>query len=306
MIKFIKKIIERIFKEAIKSQIKEQLIDITRISAIAQLKQNILFSNEMGITDKKYFENDIIVSLTSYGRRIYEVALTIESLMEQTVKPNKIILWLSQDEFTPENIPQTLKNLQKRGLIIEFCKDIKSYKKLVPALEKYPNVIIITVDDDVLYQYDMVENLLRGYKENPEMIYFCRGHRIKFKKTGTIESYTRWDWFISDYQIDKLNFPTGVGGVLYPPNCLHSDVTNEELFMTLAPQADDVWFYAMARLKGTLSKKVFTHNSNGEDYIDLGGDGQKTALWNTNMTKNDEQIRAVFSKYRIIDDCNFN
>lgn len=259
-------------------------------------------STEIGITDEKYFNCNVIVSFTTYGKRIYDVYLTIESLMQQTVKPNKIILWLAENEFTVENIPQTLKNLQKRGLTVEFCKDIKSYKKLVPALRRYPNDIIITVDDDVIYQYDLIENLLNSYKQNPELIHFCRGHRMMLKNDNALEEYNKWNWYINDNRIDKLNFPTGVGGVLYPSQSLHSDVIDENIFLTLAPNADDVWFKAMAILQGTLSKKVFTRSSIGEDYIDLDGEMQiETALNITNVIggKNDEQIKAVFSKYNM-------
>ena len=58
------------------------------------LEQNILFKTEMGISQEKYVDHEIIVSLTTYGSRIYDVALTIESIMEQTMKANRIILWI--------------------------------------------------------------------------------------------------------------------------------------------------------------------------------------------------------------------
>ena len=273
--------------------------DTERKLRIMQLQNQVLSSVESGIVENKYCEHDVIISLTSYGKRIYDVHLTIESLMQQTVKPNKIILWLSEDEFTPDNIPLTLKKLEKRGLTIEFCKDIRSYTKLVPALRKYPDDIIITVDDDIIYQFDLIENLLNSYKEDPKSIHFCRGHRMKIVN-NVLLSYYKWNWFINDFNINKLNFPTGVGGVLYPPHSLYFDVTDEKKFLSLAPFADDVWFKAMALLQGTLSKKVFTRSSIGEDYIDLISEIQMdTALFKVNILKNDEQIKAVFEKYSI-------
>jgi len=273
--------------------------DTERKLRIMQLQNQVLSSVESGITENKYCEHDVIISLTSYGKRIYDVYLTIESLMQQTVKPNKIILWLSEDEFTLDNIPVTLKKLEKRGLTIEFCKDIKSYTKLVTALRKYPNDIIITVDDDILYQFDLVENLLNSYKEDPQFIYFCRGHRMKIVN-NVLLNYNKWDQLINDFNINKLNFPTGVGGVLYPPHSLYFEVTDEKKFMSLAPYADDVWFKAMALLQGTLSKKAFTRSPIGVDYIDLISEIQMdTALYKINILKNDEQIKAVFENYNI-------
>lgn len=279
----------------------KMIIEMEREIRTLHLQDRNFVSTERGITDEKYFINNVIVSLTSYGKRIHDVYLPIESLMHQTVKPNKIILWLAEDEFSLDNIPVTLKNLQKRGLMIEFCEDIKSYKKLVPALKKYPDDIIITVDDDVIYQYDLVENLLNSYKQNPDMIHFCRGHKMLFTENGNLKGYNEWAHYMDDFNADKLNFSTGVGGVLYPPNSLYSEVTNENVFMALAPYTDDVWFKAMALIQGTLSKKVFTRSSTGVDYIYLNGEIQnETALWkNVNKKKNDEQIKAVFSEYGI-------
>ena len=55
------------------------------------LEQNILYSQASGVTNEKYCDHDIIVSLTTYSKRIYDVHLTIESIMEQTMKANRII-----------------------------------------------------------------------------------------------------------------------------------------------------------------------------------------------------------------------
>ena len=266
----------------------------------ARLDERNFLSKESGnFSNEKYFGSHIIVSLTTYGKRVHEVYLTIETLMQQTLMPNKIILWLNKDHFSDENIPISLKKLQNRGLLIEYCKDVRSYTKIIPALIKYPDEVIITVDDDMLYPRNMVENLVNSYKQNPELIHFRRGHRMKFDDSGQLQNYINWYWDISDSNIDKLNFPTGVGGVLYPPQSLHKDTTNKELFLKLAPAADDVWLKAMAILQGTLSKKVFTHNMNKkEDYLINGGEDE-IALFHSNITQNDVQLKAVFDHYNL-------
>ena len=66
------------------------------------MEQNILHWHEPGISSEKYCDHDIIASITTYGKRIYDVHLTIESLMEQTMKANRIILWL---DYSFENKP---------------------------------------------------------------------------------------------------------------------------------------------------------------------------------------------------------
>ena len=59
-----------------------------------QLLEHILHDKECGVTDEKYFDHQVIVSLTTYGKRLYDVAFTIESIMQQSVKANRIVLWL--------------------------------------------------------------------------------------------------------------------------------------------------------------------------------------------------------------------
>ena len=99
------------------------------------LDNNLLQLKESGITNHKYCDSDIIVSLTTYGRRIHSVCLTIESLMEQSMKANRIILWLDTS-FQSKKLPSTLEKLKSRGLEVAFCKDLRSYTKLVPTLCK--------------------------------------------------------------------------------------------------------------------------------------------------------------------------
>ena len=78
-----------------------------------------------------HVEGDLIVSITTYGRRVHQVYLTLESIANQTCKPNKVILWLDENEFSKDSLPLSLKKLCKRGLIVRFCPNYKSYKKLV-------------------------------------------------------------------------------------------------------------------------------------------------------------------------------
>jgi len=91
-------------------------------------------------------------------------------------------------------------------------------------------------------------------------------------------------------------FPTGVGGILYPPNSLHKDVTNRELFLKLSPTADDVWFKAMSLMNKT---KVISVVCNFEEVQIIVGSQEGSALWKSNVVefKNDTQIKNVFDYY---------
>lgn len=257
------------------------------------MEQYVLNCQDKGITDMCYFPNcQVIVSLTTYGKRLYEVYLAIESIMHQTVKPNRIILWL-QDDFQNKTLPFTLRHQQERGLEIDYCKDIKSYKKLIPTLQKFPNDIIITIDDDIIFSMDMLENLLKSYRSAPEYIHTNRAHLMKLRDDGFLEKYLNWEMESSQVGPSSLCFPTGGGGCLYPPHSLSEEVFNEEAFMSLCPQGDDIWFKTMSLLKGTQCYKAQTH----DPYLFFNPDVQDNALWNENIFRNDIQIANVFNEY---------
>ena len=254
---------------------------------------------ENGTTDKAYPEGQIIVSLTSYGNKLQLLYLTIESLLRQTVKPNKIILWLDQSKYsTYESIPVALHRQEKRGLEFKLCEDVWSYTKLVPALLAYPNDVIISADDDIIYPIDFVERLYRAYQKDSSKIYFYRGHYILFNEDGSPRPYLEW---VSKGAkgCDIYIFPTGVSGIIYPPHCYHEDMTNKDLFLKLCPHADDVWFKVMTMLKGTLCEQIPTPHFDNL-FIPLDID-EASSLQNINVVNgsNDKQIKAVFDYYNI-------
>lgn len=269
------------------------LFNINRI----ELNKNALTSVSLGISNEKLWnDRQLIVSLTSYGKRLYDVYLSIESIMQQSLKPNKIILWLA-DNLKNVQLPITLQNQVKRGLEIKYCKDLLSYKKLIPSLKMFPEDVIITIDDDIIYRFDLIENLVNAYNNNPENIYCTRMHRMRLSGTGKLKPYSDWEWEVQDNEISVLNFPTGGAGTLYPPYCFNSEVLNDGVFMKICRKADDVWFKAMALFNGVQAQKVVTN----ADTIIFSDNGQDIALSNSNVfdNGNDMQIEAVFEKYNL-------
>jgi hypothetical protein len=125
-------------------------------------------------------------------------------------------------------------------------------------------------------------------------------HRMKLVSNGKLEKYSKWEWNYKNFDVSTLNFPTGVGGILYPPHCFNNEVFNDSVYLTICKSADDVWFKAMALMKGYLSQKVYTHNIQGEDFI-TNDKVQDIALANINIGKsmNDFQIKTVFDKYNL-------
>jgi len=230
-----------------------------------------------------------IVTLTSYGKRIKNKApYTIYSLFKQSVRPDRIILWLGHGS----KIPDKLQKLQKKGLEIKFCEDIRSYTKLLPALHEFPNDVLITADDDVFYPSDWFKLLKDTYLQNPEKICFHRAHEIILDENNKFKPYMKWRHEINTIENSKRLFPTGVGGVLYPPSSFNNEIFNKTKFTALAPTADDIWFWAMARLNG---KEYVLVRNNIAKITEIGilNDG----LNKINFTRNDEQLMNVVNEY---------
>ena len=301
----IKRITRKLFASAstevlqdLRSTIHNDLMYETRRD---NLMKTILHDETPGIVTKRYTDHSIIVSLTSYGRRVYEVALAIESIMQQTMKANRIVLWLAED-MKEHQLPQSLVLQQERGLEIQYCRDIRSYTKLIPQLKETPNDAIITVDDDILYDYDVLEHLIIAHLQQPDMIHCCRVREMLFDDKDFLLPYNQWSIEGLSVGNNSHYFLTGCGGALYPPYCFDDEVFNEGVFMDICPDADDVWFTAMALKRGTLINKVFTRNRFGEDFIRIPSPlEQGLAAKNMGMSGNDRQIRGIFSKYALFD-----
>lgn len=217
-----------------------------------------------GLNTSEKRENKIIVSLTSFPQRINQAHKAISHLLTQTLKPDKVILWLSDEQFKnkEKDLPDSLLNLVQYGLDIKWCEDIRSYKKLIPTLREFKNDIIITYDDDIYYEEDSLEKLYKVHLENPKAICTHRYTKIKIVNNRLKIAKSSEIYFKKDNSLSKFNIMIGCGGVLYPPNSLHSDIFNIEQIKNLIPTQDDVYFWAMAVLNGTKIKIADGYTSN--------------------------------------------
>lgn len=212
--------------------------------------------------NKEPRDRRIIASLTSFPDRINTVKETVKTLLNQTCKPDELVLYLASKQFPngENSLPQELLDLKKYGLSIKWCKDIKSYKKLIPALKEFPEDIIITFDDDVYYEGNIIELLYNSYLQDKNCIHANRGVRLVLKgnKIAILKNAVYY-WHKFD-DISYKNTIIGCGGVLYPPHSLSEEVFNEEKFMSTVPTQDDIWFWAMAVLNKTPIKIVASYD----------------------------------------------
>jgi hypothetical protein len=242
--------------------------------------------------------NELVVSVTSYGQRVNTVHITLLSLLTQTVQPSTLILWLAEDEFRLATLPKPLLALRAYGLQIAFCPDIGSYKKLIPALTRYPNATHVTFDDDIVYPATQLEQLITSHQQFPDCIICHRAHEIKHDNKGRLLPYQQWLFGSKQEQPSLKIMAIGMGGVLYPKASLNHEVLNQQAFMQHCPQADDIWFKLMATKNNTMIKLVNTPISY-ENYLHIPN-SQTTALWHTNKYNNDQQLASVMIAYPAI------
>lgn len=231
----------------------------------SKIKRNPILNivSEYGL-NTEHRDVRVVASLTTFPERITTVKETIKTLLLQTCKPDELVLWLATEQFPDgeKSLPKDLLDLKQFGLTIKWCNDIKSYKKLIPALKEYPDDIIITFDDDIYYDKNVIELLYNSYLKYPDCISANRGNRLellgdKIKVLKTAKLY-----WIRYKDSTFRNTITGCGGVLYPPHCLSEEATNESKFMSIMPTQDDVWFWAMAVLNKTPVRMVASYDIN--------------------------------------------
>ena len=152
------------------------------------------------------FNIPIIVSMTSWKKRIINVKYVVSSILQGTKKPDKIILNLSTDEFQDKHIPIDLKLLEKYTIFeINWVKEnTKAFKKIIPTMELYPDSIIISIDDDIIYPRLFIETILDSYKkQNKDIITLYRNkNKYDFDSVvgcGTLYTTSKLVPFISTH-----------------------------------------------------------------------------------------------------------
>lgn len=236
---------------------------------------------------------ELIVSLTSHPPRFPALYAALVPLLVQSVRADRVILWVAHDAL--ELLPDRVKRLTGKGLEIRATADIGPYTKIIPALAAFSHAFIVTADDDTYYDRSWLRDLLSGWDGRINQIVFHRGHQIEFDENGRPRPYRDWTFCIPGPREAADIFPTGVGGVLYPPGSLSADVLDKETFGALCPKADDLWLYWMGRKAGAVYKKT----GDRKDVPVILKSNQDVGLWNDNGGggMNDKYIVQLIEKF---------
>lgn len=181
----------------------------------------------------------LVVSVASHPPRFHMLKPALVALLSQERKPDAVVLWLAPEER--RELPDEVAQLP--GLTIGACENLRSYKKLVPALAAYPDAHILTGDDDQVYPPSWTRSFVSAYRGDDEIL-IMRGKRVGWDLDGP-DIYENWPKATPGETSPGL-FPTSCRGMLVPPGVLCPEFYDMARARALAPNNDDIWWYWMA------------------------------------------------------------
>jgi hypothetical protein len=196
-------------------------------------------------------EGNFVVSIASYPQRDSLVPAVFQALSRQTVLPKKWILVLSEEEY-PNGLPKHLQKLKRKGIEVLWANgNPYAVKKLVPVIEKYPELDVITFDDELLYGKKVIEKLIEESKLNEGQII---GHvgKVLFRKGDNLNMMFRLPYPADKSTPSSQIYFLGGSGTLYPANSLDAKVSDLKKISQIVPgRGSDIWFWAAGVAAGT-------------------------------------------------------
>jgi hypothetical protein len=239
----------------------------------------------------------IIVSLTTIKERLPYVHIVIETLLQQSILPDRIVLWMDENLRLPPENAAILEQQVARGLEIRRCRDVGPHTKYYFALQSFPPHTLVLADDDIVFPSSWLGELLEAHRAAPKVIQTHRAHEILFEPDGQPKPYTQWNWHAKGIESSPRLVATSGFGTLFPAGSLHRDVCDVATAQSLAPRADDLWLKAMSLKAGSRIAKVRPEPFH---HFFIPGT-QVVRLWDDNGMRggNDRQFRAIMDHYQL-------
>lgn len=234
----------------------------------------------------------IIISFTTLPKRISKIKKTIDSLLNQSVKPNHIYLWLPKEFKRVKNQDITIPSfISNTPIEIKYTIDYGPFTKLRPTLEieKDPNTIIVTADDDVLYPPNWLENLLNASKLLPDSAIGYRGRIFQNRKNL---NYNQSNLYYGSYEKKylKVDILTATWGALYKRRFFDKEIFDDNILKS-SFFVDDIW------INGNLAKKNIDRyiipNINIQPVVNVAN---IDSLWENNRNNNNNNNMINFFK----------
>jgi len=189
------------------------------------------------------------VNITTTNNRLDVCSQTAWSLLNQSVLPEKIVIWVSKEAYLIDKgidkEPTWVQDLNLIKDIIEFrwTANTGPYRKLFPALaEATDEQVIVYADDDTIYKENWLKLLTSKFQEHQgKKIVASRVRLSKRNLFGRHKTYMLWPMSNKEIELDRDYLITGVGGVILQKKHIKETFVNNQDYLKVCPKSDDFW-----------------------------------------------------------------
>jgi hypothetical protein len=195
----------------------------------------------------------VVVTFTTIPERIGQIEVMLKSLLDQSVLPDSICLCIPKtSRLAPYaySIPSWFSQIPILN-IVECEHDLGPVTKFIPTWQQerhMPNTRLIIVDDDGVYPFRLIEQLVSWSQRMPDAALGCSGVAVPagMKPSSVIFSRETWrqDLRYTSFSSDALarvDYLFGYAGVLVKPRFFDAAVTDYSAAPKQAFFEDDVW-----------------------------------------------------------------
>ena len=159
--------------------------------------------------DKANIDKKVIISISVQPQKIDKINPMINSILDQTVKVNQLVLNLPNNK--EYNIPKKFKDI---FTIFRCGKDYGECNKFIPTLlrEESKDTIIILLDENYVFGQNYIEDIIEEYKQNKCCI-FSKGGMLIIPEFFDMDIYDRNNkclnnnWIKECIKVDKKYVP---------------------------------------------------------------------------------------------------
>jgi protein O-GlcNAc transferase len=230
------------------------------------------------------------VCITSYPKRFSALIEVLQNLRKQSLYPNRVCVFLSSANVSEADLT-CLSGITNLSLFL--VPDLGPGTKLIPRLAMGHDRPIVVLDDDLVYDSNLLRDLVDAHRKTPNVVIGSRTHRVVRDAEMNIVSYRKWDWECQDTNPSWDIFPTSGHGTLYPPGCFARSVLDISAYSLLSKHTDDLWYFFHSRLAGREARRL-----PGVRPVEVLEGTQDTALWGTgNQQRNDINLQLLIEEY---------
>ena len=259
--------------------------NIDPISNVSKDYVRHLWNQHYAIRDyikKKYnksyddlFNAPIYINITTWPKRDKFLPIMLESIKNQTLKPDKIILWLSEEEYDKNNIPTHIQECLDTGKLseIQWVKRNIFCHKRYETFKFNSNCYNLFVDDDIIYPKTYIEELYKLSKNNQDCIAVYCSSSIEYNGNKIIKQKVN---------LSPSHKNAFMGGLsCFPPYSFPKEALNKNIDLRdqYVSKCDESWIkpFLIKHDKKIIALKQFDSN-----LLPTIKDSQNNSMWETN------------------------